>query len=91
MLDKLSLMLLLHRSRILQFLGQYSMSLYLLHDPVIKYLIFQSQLDQESPVTLLAGGVTSLVLAVLITRILETPARQYCNYRRQLASNTFMS
>ena len=65
------------RSPLLQYLGHISNALYLVHDPVIKYYILQSMMDQESPLTILAGGVTSLALAAIITRLIETPARKY--------------
>ena len=60
------------------FVGRYSMAIYLLHDPVVKYCIFRLLLDQEAVSTLLLAATATLVLAMAVTRLIEEPLRMCC-------------
>ena len=64
------------RGRVLMFVGRYSMAIYLLHDPVVKYCIFRLLLDQEAVSTLLLAAAATLVLAMAVTRLIEEPLRK---------------
>lgn len=73
------------------FLGRISMSLYLVHQPVIQYLAWIARPHQTwnraLPTPMPAWGTAiaipvSLVLAVLLERYVETPARRYFKSRR---------
>ena len=59
-------------------IGKYSMSIYLLHDPILKFLIFQVLIDQESVSTLILAAVITLIMAVFITKLIEDPLRKCC-------------
>ena len=58
-------------------LGKYSMSIYLLHDPVVKFIIFQVLLPQEEVSTLLLAGAITLVMAVGFTHLIELPINRW--------------
>jgi len=78
------------------FLGRISMSLYLVHQPVIQYIAWIARPDQTwneaLPTPMPAWGAAiaipvSLVLAVLLERYVETPARRcFTSQRRQTLS-----
>lgn len=70
----------------LLFLGKISMSLYLVHEPIIQYISWVTRPDQTwyeaLPTPMPAWGTAvvlpvSLMLAVLLERYVETPARNY--------------
>jgi len=65
------------RSRAVMLLGKYSMSIYLLHDPVVKFIIFQVLLPQEEVSTLLLAGAITLVMAVGFTHLIELPINRW--------------
>ena len=76
---------LLNRAPLL-FLGKISMSLYLVHEPIIQYISWVTRPDQTwyeaLPTPMPAWGTAvvlpvSLALAVLLERYVETPARNY--------------
>ena len=67
------------------FIGKYSMSIYLLHDPILKFLIFQVLIDQESVSTLVLAAVITLIMAVLITKLIEEPLKK-CSQENNLTN-----
>ena len=64
-------------SKILMLLGNYSLQIYVLHDPVLKFFIFWLLWDQEQPWTLLAAAGATLTLAILLTHLVEKPIRRW--------------
>ena len=55
------------------FLGKYSMPIYLLHDPILKFFMFQELIDLELVSTLIIAAVVTLILAILLTKLVEEP------------------
>eukprot|EP00090_Calanus_glacialis_P034546 TRINITY_DN58178_c0_g1_i1.p1 TRINITY_DN58178_c0_g1~~TRINITY_DN58178_c0_g1_i1.p1 ORF type:complete len:178 (+),score=25.17 TRINITY_DN58178_c0_g1_i1:60-536(+) len=74
------------RSRVVLFLGRHSMAIYLLHDPVVIYLIFHVLLDQESIVPFTMAALVSLVMAVIMTELVEKPLKK-C-FQKKISSNS---
>ena len=64
-------------SKILMLLGKYSLQIYVLHDPVLKFFIFWLLWDQEQLSTLLAAAGATLTLAILLTHLVEQPIRRW--------------
>ena len=62
------------------------MSIYLLHDPVVIYLIFHVLLDQESIVPFTLAALATLVLAVIMTELVENPLKK-C-FKKKVSSNS---
>ncbi len=70
------------------FLGRISLALYLVHEPIIQYVAWAARPEQawsfDMPLPLWGGVVVlpvSLVLATLLERMVETPARNYFKAR----------
>ena len=70
------------------FLGGISLALYLVHEPIIQYVAWAARPDQawSFNMPMLTWGVTvvlpvSLVLATLLERTIETPARNFIRAR----------
>jgi peptidoglycan/LPS O-acetylase OafA/YrhL len=70
------------------FLGRISLSLYLVHEPIIQYVAWAARPDQDwsfnMPMPVWGIAIVlpvSLVLAVLIERSIETPARNFIRGR----------
>ena len=72
------------------FLGRISLALYLVHEPIIQYVAWAARpaqawgFDMPMPVWGIAIVLpASLVLAILIERTIETPARNFIRARRR--------
>ncbi len=70
------------------FLGRISLSLYLVHEPIIQYIAWAARPDQawsfNMPMPLWGIAIVlpvSLVLATLLERTIETPARNFIRVR----------
>ena len=61
------------------FLGKYSMPIYLLHDPILHFFIFHVEIDQVLVSTLVTAAVVTLVLAILLTKLVEEPLRRFAD------------
>ena len=59
------------------FLGKYSMPIYLLHDPILKFFMFQELIDLELVSTLIIAAVVTLILAILLTKLVEEPLKKF--------------
>ena len=58
------------------------MAIYMIHDPIIKVLIFQFHLSQEKLwVVMLSVGLT-LIFSVILTILVERPFYNYCNAKK---------
>ena len=67
------------RTRLSQFLGSHSMALYMLHDPLIKVMIFRFDLLQDVALEQMFCVVLTLIISVIATRLVERPFYNYCN------------
>ncbi len=72
------------------FLGKISLALYLVHEPIIQYISWAARPDQvwsfDMPMPVWGIFIVlpvSLVLATLLERSVETPARKFLRARRQ--------
>ena len=61
------------------FIGKYSMPIYLLHDPILKFFIFQVLIYQELVSTLIIAAVVTLILAIGLTKLVEEPLRKFAH------------
>ena len=61
------------QTKICQFLGKISMAMFLFHEPVLSFLIYNTNLKQEYVSTVIFGTLITLLLAVIITYLIETP------------------
>ena len=76
------LYIIIFRSRVCQFLGRYSMATYMIHDPVIKVLIFQFHLSQEKVWVVTLSAALTFMFSVLLTLLVEKPLYNYCNAKK---------
>jgi len=76
-----SLLARLCTGRLCQFLGKYSMAIYMLHDPVIKILILHARLPQELVSTQMLSIILTLLVSVLITHLVEKPIYKVTYHR----------
>ena len=67
------------RSRACQFLGNISMALYMIHDPIIKVMIFRFYLSQDVVLEQMFCVMLTLILSVILTRLVERPFYNYCH------------
>ena len=61
------------RTSVCQFLGNISMAIYMVHDPILKILIFQFSLWQEKISTELLSLSLTIVTSVIATYLVEKP------------------
>ena len=61
------------KTRLCQFLGNYSMAIFMIHEPILMFIIYNTSLKQEHVSTEILGASISLLVAVIITHILEKP------------------
>ena len=57
------------------------MGIFMLHDPVFKYVIFNLNLLQDEGPTIIACIVLTLIGAVLMKHLIENPIYYYCFYQ----------
>ena len=62
------------------------MPIYLLHDPILKFFIFQVLIDQELVSTLIISAVVTLILAIGLTKLVEEPLKRLCSIKRKASS-----
>ena len=72
------------KTRVCQFLGKFSMAIFMVHDPVLMFIIFNTNLKQEHLSTEILGVVLTILLAVLITNILEKPLYDFVSRRSKI-------
>ena len=61
------------QTKICQFLGKFSMAIFMLHETVMAFLLYNTSLKQEYISTVIIGSLITLLLAVIITYIIEKP------------------
>ena len=72
------------KTRVCQFLGKFSMAIFMVHGPIIICIIFNTSLKQEHVSTEIYGAVLSILIAVLITYILEKPLYDFVSRKSRL-------
>ena len=71
--EEQSMLAKLCKTHVCQFLGKFSMAMFLFHEPVLSFLIYNTNLKQEYISTVIFGTLITLLLAVIITYLIETP------------------
>ena len=61
------------RTHVCQFLGKISMAIFMLHETIMAFLLYNTSLKQEYVSTVIFGTLITLLLAVIITFLIETP------------------
>ena len=61
------------RTHVCQFLGKFSMAIFMLHETVMAFLLYNTSLKQEHVSTVIFGSLITLLLAVIFTYIIEKP------------------
>ena len=59
------------------------MAIYMIHDPLIKVLIFQFQLSQENLWVVMLSVSLTLTLSVVLSLLVEKPFYNYCNAQKK--------
>ena len=72
------------KTRICQFLGNFSMAIFMVHDPVLMFIINNTNLKQEHVSTEILGAGLTILIAVLITNILEKPMYNFVSRKSKI-------
>ena len=60
-------------TKVSQFLGQFSMAIFMVHEPVISFLLYNTPLNQGHISTITVATFITLLTAVIITYLVEKP------------------
>ena len=60
------------------------MAIFMVHDPVLMFIINNTNLKQEHVSTEILGAVLMILIAVLITNILEKPLSDFVSRRSKI-------
>ena len=72
------------KTRVCQFLGNFSMAIFMIHEPVIMFIIYNTSLKQEHVSTEIFGASLSLLIAVKVTCILEKPLYNFVSRKIEI-------
>ena len=72
------------KTRICQFFGNFSMAIFMIHEPVIMFIIYNTSLKQEHVSTEIFGASISLLIAVIVTHILEKPLYNFVSRKIEI-------
>ena len=59
------------------------MAIYMIHDPLMKVLIFQFYLSQENLLVVMLSAGLTLIFSVFLTILVERPLYNYCNTKKK--------